>query len=77
MAVKIIGILKEVKSTTYATGDVIESIKFEFNSSYDSNILAELHKLHNQRDTAVALLVMSELELEEFEKKRKQDGKRG
>jgi len=69
MACRFIGLIKEVKTFTHSTGDVVATVKFEFPSRPYQEVLTELHRFHDQEHSPIVVYVMNEIEDEEAKKK--------
>jgi len=71
MPVKILGIIKEVRTFTSASADKTGTVKIEFNLSGHEKMYRELTILHQLEKQGVVAVIMTEEKFDRFSKKEK------
>ena len=75
MKTMFVGMIKELRKFTSATGDKSITVKFEMNALGNEEVFNELNRL-DRPDTGVGIIVMTQTEIEEIaelaEKKEKE-----
>lgn len=68
MKTMFIGMIKELRKFTSATGDKSITVKFELNANGNEEVFNELNRL-DRPDAGVGVIVMTQLEMEELAEK--------
>lgn len=71
MPVKILGIIKEVRTFTSTSADKTGTVKIEFNLSGHEKMIGELTILHQLEKQGVVAVIMTEEKFDRFSKKEK------